>query len=154
MMLIQPTDIEQALAKCIISLDCYHSATQDDPVISPQLFMLQFLIIFFLVPGSPEIDEFIKRVQISRLESAPSFSGVMAQVHNLLDSSRQNSLKVQPLRVNGRQVSQPSEEQTREQSHDSVDFEDAEKLLESQLLQTSSDIDVGASRRNSRIIIP
>jgi hypothetical protein len=147
MMLIKPTDIEHTLAKCIISLDYCHSATQNDPInISPQLFVLQFLIIFFLVPSSSEIDEFIARVQKSRLESVPSLPGVMTQVHNILNSSKQSSVKVQPLRVNGRQVSQPSEERTREQSHDSVDFEEVEKLLESQLLQTGGgDDDVGAS---------
>jgi hypothetical protein len=152
MMLIKPTDIEQALAKCIISLDYCHSVTQNDPVnISPQLFMFQFLIIFFLVPSSSEIDEFIARAQKSRLESAPSFSGVITRVHNILNSSKQSSLKVQPLRVNGRQVSQPSEERPREQLHDSVDFEEAVKILESQLLQTGSDNDVGASRSHSRM---
>jgi hypothetical protein len=113
--------------------------------------MLQFLVIFFLVPSSSEIDAFIARVRKSRLESAPSFSGVMTQVHNILKRSKQSSLEVQPLRVHGRQVSPPSEERTGEQAHDSVDFEEAEKRLESHLLQTGSDNDVGASRRHSRI---
>lgn len=113
--------------------------------------MLQFFIVFFLVPSSPEIDEFIARVQKSRRESAPSFSGVMIQVHDILNRLKQSSPKVQPLRVNGRQVSQPDEERTREQSHESVDFEEAEKLLESQLLQTGSDGGAEPSRKHFRI---
>jgi hypothetical protein len=149
MMLIKPTDIEQALAKCIISLDYCHSATQNDPVnTSPQLFMLKFLIILFLIPRSPQIDEFIARVQKSRLDSAPSFADVMIRVHDILNSSEERSLKVQPLQVNGHQVAQPTVGQTREQSPDSVDLEEAERLLESQLFQSGGDDDdVGASGR-------
>lgn len=111
--------------------------------------MLQFLVILFLVPSSSEIDAFIARVRKSQLESAPSFPGVMTQVRNILNRSKQSSLEVQPLTVHGQQVSPPSEERTGQQSHDSVDFEEAENRLESHLLHTGSDNGVGASRRHS-----